>query len=87
MLFRSGSNSQLKNTVGVCWNLDASFLASFLTDIERYQTYFCGPTPIARAIKKATVVNSSAAVNFTFAKVSVCGLEIRLLLSCVQEHF
>jgi len=31
-------------------------------------TYFCGPTPIARAIKKATVVNSSAAVNFTFAK-------------------
>ncbi|KAH9044826.1 NADPH oxidase [Lactarius pseudohatsudake] len=31
-------------------------------------TYFCGPTPIARAIKSATLENSSAAVNFTFAK-------------------
>ncbi|KAH9082003.1 NADPH oxidase [Lactarius deliciosus] len=31
-------------------------------------TYFCGPTPIARAIKEATLENSSAAVNFTFAK-------------------
>jgi NADPH oxidase len=71
-----GSSSQLKTTVGVC--LDASFLASILTDFERYQTYFCGPTPIAKAIKKATVVNSSAAVNFTFAKVSARGLEIYL---------
>ncbi|KAI0004260.1 NADPH oxidase [Russula compacta] len=31
-------------------------------------TYFCGPTPIAKAIKTATVENSSASVNFTFAK-------------------
>ncbi|KAI0257478.1 NADPH oxidase [Lactifluus subvellereus] len=31
-------------------------------------TYFCGPTPIAKAIKAATVEHSSAAVNFTFAK-------------------
>jgi len=31
-------------------------------------TYFCGPTPIATAIKEATVANSSASVNFTFAK-------------------
>lgn len=82
-----GSSSQLKTTVGVCWNLDASFLGSILTDFERYQTYFCGPTPIAKAIKKATVVNSSAAVNFTFAKVGARDSEIHLLLSCVQEHF
>jgi len=31
-------------------------------------TYFCGPTPIAKAIKEATVDNSSSTVNFTFAK-------------------
>jgi len=31
-------------------------------------TYFCGPTPIAKAIKEATIEHSSSAVNFTFAK-------------------
>jgi NADPH oxidase len=73
-----GSSSQLKTTVGVCWILDACFLASILADFECYQTYFCGPTPIAKAIKEATAANSSAAVNFTFAKVSVRDLEIHL---------
>lgn len=31
-------------------------------------TYFCGPTPIAKAIKEATLQHSSANVQFTFAK-------------------
>ncbi|KAG7099136.1 hypothetical protein E1B28_001008 [Marasmius oreades] len=31
-------------------------------------TYFCGPSPLAKAIKEATVKNTSATVNFTFAK-------------------
>ncbi|KAJ7116568.1 NADPH oxidase isoform 1 [Mycena epipterygia] len=31
-------------------------------------TYFCGPGPIGKAIKAATLHHSSAAVNFTFAK-------------------
>ncbi|KAA1468692.1 NADPH oxidase [Dentipellis sp. KUC8613] len=43
----SGSNSQLKTTVG---------------------TYFCGPSVLAKAIKEATVENSSSTINFTFAK-------------------
>ncbi|KIL70915.1 hypothetical protein M378DRAFT_499415 [Amanita muscaria Koide BX008] len=32
------------------------------------RTYFCGPGPLSKAIRKATVKNSSAQVNFTFAK-------------------
>jgi NADPH oxidase len=32
------------------------------------QTYFCGPTPIAKALKEATTAESNANVNFTFAK-------------------
>ncbi|KAI0313512.1 NADPH oxidase [Amylostereum chailletii] len=31
-------------------------------------TYFCGPTPIAKALKEACVQNTNASVNFTFAK-------------------
>jgi len=31
-------------------------------------TYFCGPTPLAKAIREATVHHSSANVNFSFAK-------------------
>lgn len=31
-------------------------------------TYFCGPTPIAKALKEATIQNSSDNVQFTFAK-------------------
>jgi len=31
-------------------------------------TYFCGPTPIAKALKEACVENTCASVNFTFAK-------------------
>jgi len=34
----------------------------------KVQTYFCGPTPLAKAIKEATVKNSNAEVQFTFAK-------------------
>lgn len=36
------------------------------------QTYFCGPTPLARAIKEACVTNKTPNVNFTFYKVSRC---------------
>ncbi|VDB86532.1 unnamed protein product [Peniophora sp. CBMAI 1063] len=31
-------------------------------------TYFCGPTPIAKALKVACEENTNAAINFTFAK-------------------
>ncbi|KAF9270150.1 NADPH oxidase [Marasmius fiardii PR-910] len=31
-------------------------------------TYFCGPSPLAKAIKEATVKNTTSTVNFTFAK-------------------
>jgi len=31
-------------------------------------TYFCGPTPLAKAIREATEHHTSASVNFTFAK-------------------
>jgi len=31
-------------------------------------TYFCGPTPIAKALKEACVDNTNSSVNFTFAK-------------------
>jgi len=34
----------------------------------KVQTYFCGPTPLAKAIKEATDKNSNAEVQFTFAK-------------------
>jgi len=32
------------------------------------QTYFCGPPPIAKALKEATAKYSDSSVNFTFAK-------------------
>ncbi|KAJ7708362.1 NADPH oxidase isoform 1 [Mycena rosella] len=31
-------------------------------------TYFCGPTPLAKAIKEATIHHTNARVEFTFAK-------------------
>lgn len=31
-------------------------------------TYFCGPSPLAKAIKAATLRNTTSSVNFTFAK-------------------
>jgi len=34
----------------------------------KVRTYFCGPGPLAKAIKEATVKNSSAQVEFSFAK-------------------
>ncbi|KAH6917490.1 NADPH oxidase isoform 1 [Coprinopsis sp. MPI-PUGE-AT-0042] len=34
----------------------------------RVGTYFCGPSPLAKAIKEATVKNTSARVEFSFAK-------------------
>ncbi|KAK2461977.1 hypothetical protein APHAL10511_006440 [Amanita phalloides] len=34
----------------------------------KVQTYFCGPGPLSKAIKDATVKNTNADVEFTFAK-------------------
>lgn len=35
----------------------------------RPQTYFCGPSVLAKAIKDATIKHTSSSVDFTFAKV------------------
>lgn len=66
-----GSKSQLKTKVAVCLNLLRRFTKSGFTDetiFILHQTYFCGPPPIAKALKEATIKHSSANVNFTFAK-------------------
>lgn len=60
-----GTQSQLRTTVGVR-------IISLVIDNPRayhtQQTYFCGPTPIAKALKVACEENTNAAINFTFAK-------------------
>lgn len=60
-----GSTTQLKTKVGVS-SRPASRSKRFLI---LSQTYFCGPSVLAKAIKEATLQHTSNNVEFTFAKV------------------
>ena len=61
-----GTKSQLKTTVGV-----SSYIGLFGVGVSHtlYQTYFCGPSVLAKAIKEATVEQTCSTIDFTFAKV------------------
>jgi NADPH oxidase len=71
-----GTSEQLKTKVGVCVSLE--YLGQIF--IFRCKTYFCGPTPLAKAIKEATVHHTNSRVEFSFAKVEISVYRVFILM-------